>query len=326
MSSSATKQCVLCGGDVTNAPRVKDSQGHYICRACHDHHALHGAGGSANAGAPSASLDAYGAVIDLAPSDAHTQGPSGESEVVPLAPQPVEARPCPSCRTVMNPGDVICLACGYDARSRLKHATTAIVEGEDPAEAPKPKRRFFEPGLCGYCGYGLEGLPSGKCPECGQLNSLSRRDEQLWQDSRQLARDAYLRPLFMFLGGFAAISAILLFRGKPMVILWELAKWACEVPVGVGVFWVCCLTFLGFDAPMRLVALRLAGIYAITDAIYLLLAFQPVWIWPVGISGLVYIYLLSEELEMERSDAAIVGVLTFFAKLMLVMVASMYLR
>lgn len=306
---------------------MKDAHGRYMCRACHDARAG-GGDGEGGGGRPDTGrlarpgtdglmeTRARGREADGADGGIIPLEPEGgaRAETIPLAEEFPEARPCPSCKAEMAPGAVVCVSCGFDARSRLKHATTRIAEDEPDPDAPKPKRKFTDPDLCGYCGYKLAGLPSGKCPECGQLNSLSRRDDRLVEDSRRIAREAYQRPAVMFAIGFAGIAGTLLYRGNAMGIVAELVKWVVEVPVGVGVYWVCCLTFLGFDAPMRLVALRLAGIYALVDFVYVLLSFQPVWIWPTGLSGLLYIYLLMEELEMDRGDAVIVGMLTFVAK------------
>jgi hypothetical protein len=44
---------------------------------------------------------------------------------------------------------------------------------------------------------------------------------------------------------------------------------AIGVPIGVVAFFLCCLLWMGFDAPMHLTALRLVGVYALTDGLVL---------------------------------------------------------
>ena len=90
------------------------------------------------------------------------------------------------------------------------------------------------------------------------------------------------------------------------------------VPIGVAVFLLCCMIWIGFDAPIHLIAFRLAGVYAVTNIAQTLIGFAPyggivLWLIPMAM----YVGLLSQMLEIELAEAIVVGFLTFLAKVII---------
>lgn len=137
MPDTAAKICFLCHQDCSDRPRVKDSRGRYLCKACDE----------ARAGRPGA----------VAPADGF----------IPLEEAPPEpaARPalCPGCGQPMG-GD-ICVHCGYDHRA-----------GPAGAPAPTRPPDAAAPALrCRHCGYDMTGLRTFKCPECGRITTSRAR-------------------------------------------------------------------------------------------------------------------------------------------------------
>lgn len=123
---------------------------------------------------------------------------------------------------------------------------------------------------------------------------------------------SYLTPIVMFIAGTSIVSLLLVAQGAWAAVPFYFMKFAITVPIGLGVFLLCCLLWIGFDAPIHLIALQLAGIYAVTDVAWAVIGFIPLsscllWIVPAGI----YVGLLASLLEIEVSEAILVGVLTF---------------
>jgi len=128
-------------------------------------------------------------------------------------------------------------------------------------------------------------------------------------------RDAYVKPLMM-IGIGLACRVVAEVVGGPTLnqgmwsALGHLAAFAVLVPVGLLVYLSCCLFWIGFDAPIHLCALRIAAVYAVTGAVWILVAFIPIGIVRMGIIAIVHVGLMQDMLELELNDAAIVGILT----------------
>jgi hypothetical protein len=286
MTATPAKVCISCGQDCAGRPRVRDGQGRYMCRPC------------ADAGAPRGTPARQDVPTDPADVDI---GYALAEEQAAAAPVARDTATCMGCGVLMAPGAVLCTRCGYDTRAGAQVKTSKGKGG--------PKR-------CEKCGYDLTGLKKPKCPECGTVFTLGRDyNKEREEFSKDTARWAYLKPLIMF--GIGA--GIMLMVGGASQGGWGAAlyliKYAVEVPVGVLVFWLCCLVYLGFDAPMHLTALRLAGIYAVTDVVGLVAGFVPFPILPMVITLTVYIGLLMDLLDLDIQDAVILGFITGAAKM-----------
>lgn len=111
--SDQPKVCAGCGADVTNAQRMKDAQGRYICSACVAKIRARKQGGAGAGGAGGAASVRVGGSSD--------QG-ADLREFMVQAKQAAKNQ-CPSCGVFAQPGSVICLNCGYDARSQSQLQT-----------------------------------------------------------------------------------------------------------------------------------------------------------------------------------------------------------
>jgi len=92
------KTCVLCGGDVENSPRLKDTKGRYMHRVCYER-ALAERSGKPDAGA--AATRAGSAIA------------------------------CPTCSAPLAATAMLCTACGFNLTSGTRVGT--VVETADPS-------------------------------------------------------------------------------------------------------------------------------------------------------------------------------------------------
>jgi hypothetical protein len=94
------------------------------------------------------------------------------------------------------------------------------------------------------------------------------------------------------------------------------------VPVGMAVYFIVCYLWIGFDAPLHIIALRLAGIYAVSDASRVLLMLIPGFGPILAIFGplLIYIGLLMKLLEIEIVEAVVLGLSTWFVKIIVAII------
>jgi hypothetical protein len=308
---STAKVCVQCKQDCSNRPRLKDSRGRYHCRECVDRAAQARESGAAVAAAPAESgFEELGDAIPIAPADDLADGAllgDGEGGI----------RPCPICSRPLARSDVVCISCGYNTATGVKIATDH--------SAPPP---LATPGSkCVKCGYNLKGLKVPKCPECGHLAGPGDKRFRERELAKQAVRWEYIKPLIQFAIG-AGIACAVLFGAthSGSTPLAYLITYAISVPIGVIVFWLCCAMWLGFDAPMHLTALRLAGIYAVVDATRLVIILIVPMVMIANVIGLfVYIGLLAETLEMEVQDAALVGLITGVVKFAVGVAVAVYL-
>jgi hypothetical protein len=275
-AGAPAKVCILCGADCSKRPRVKDAQGRYSCKECLERH----------------TQTAPPPADDLIPSDLLAI----EASAAPAAGLQV----CPNCQSSMPHGAPICIQCGFDSRKN------AIINTNQSVEKARPGGR----GKCPECGYSLKGLKHNKCPECGTLVLRQTERDKARYDSDRIARMAYIKPLLHFGVGILIVAFFYLAQNEGEALMFYALKYAIQVPIGVVAFFLCCLLWMGFDAPMHLTALRLAGVYALVDAASLILSLLPLHFLGWVIVLAIYIGLLAEALELDLQDAIIVGVVT----------------
>jgi len=315
---AGAKICVDCKTDCSHRPRTKDAQGRYHCQACVDRLAQEKARAK-----PEASDD-DGDMYDPLPLDVdplpESAVPGGASVVAGSGAGGILAgasgiRPCPICAKPLAQSDAVCINCGYNARTGAKVAT------EHKSKAPKSAGK-----KCSKCGYLMAGVKTARCPECGTINMPPDKRERDRELAKSIARQEYRKPILMFLIGAGGVCAYLA-ATEPQAgteILKYLISYLIEVPIGFAVFWICTIVWIGFDAPIHLTALRLAGIYAAVDLALVICANIPIPFAGLFIPALMYVGFLSEMLEMDLIDAIVVGFLTFMAKLGVGILLTMY--
>jgi hypothetical protein len=112
MSNGATESliCAVCKQSCEGKPHAKDAKGRVICRACLDKQK-----------AARSATDTGGAGV--------MAGLLGKSKMA-------NATPCPSCKSYMPQGTVVCTHCGFNTETG-KALNTRVVETSKKAEGGK---------------------------------------------------------------------------------------------------------------------------------------------------------------------------------------------
>ncbi|MCW5775946.1 MAG: hypothetical protein KIS87_05875 [Phycisphaeraceae bacterium] len=297
------KICAVCGEDCSDRPRVKDKAGRYYCKPCEAKAAARS--GFAASAAPAGTTSTTMLVVD------------GAEDVIPIEEAHVAPeKACPVCMLRISADAVVCVHCGYDERKGIQSST--LVEGKRAGDG-----RVTLP--CAKCGYDLTGLHAPQCPECGTIVGTTHRERIDSTVSRDVVRREYTKPLVMLAVGLIGVVVFHVLNGEPGAILLYFASYAIALPIGLAVLWFCCLGWIGFGAPFHLDALRLAGIYAMLDLYGAVTGFLPIaLIWfIVGI--VLYVWMLAEMMDMDTSDAIIVAMLTYMARLGITFVVFLWL-
>ncbi len=131
-------------------------------------------------------------------------------------------------------------------------------------------------------------------------------------------------PAICFVVGILGIAAFGVITAEPLLPLYFLAQYVVTLPIGLGIFYLCCLLWIGFDAPLVLNAAALLGTYAIADLVGVVVEPLSYFGWVIWI--VTYISVLSQLLDIELVDAIYVALITGFAKfvLALILVALYY--
>lgn len=295
--------CVLCGGDCSTVPHLRDSGGRYACAECIRLERQRRAGAEAVQPQPVAAAEA-GYALAGGSEDASSPIP-----VAPAPPPPAGDFLCPVCIIRMPPDLGRCVQCGYDPKKGIqtsrKFRKTRTKEG-----ARRP--------VCAKCGYDMTGVPGTRCPECGTVADFARRRYDR-AESRRIALWSYLKPAIMLAVGLSGILLILMGTGELDMAPYYLTKLAVFVPIGVFAFFICCVLWIGFDAPFHRVALELAGIYAIVDLISLVV-FSVVEVFLVNgvVIFFAYIGMLASILDLDYADAVAVAFVNLLLRLVVV--------
>ncbi len=232
----------------------------------------------------------------FAPPGEAAAGPEG---ILALEPEREVAKPrmrmCEGCSKSINADVFVCAYCGYDGRLG------------PPAKLKKPLH------TCKKCGYDLAGLPEPICPECGTKNARRTSRSHLYEEeSKEVTKWAYLRPAIMLGVGLVGLIILSLIRhgGDPKYLTYTFIEFFAGVPAVLGVYVACCALWIGFDMRLDLIALRVAGIFAVVSLVSDLVGLFPVSIVAWSVTWCTYIWMLAQELDLELQDALIIAVVS----------------
>ncbi len=336
--SSALMTCGKCGADVSSAKRLKDSKGRYFCEPCGaalrqlaaaklgptvDSH------GSVASGMVSLTSGADGSSATPKPAAA----PHPDDGTFALADDPAPAaRPatiglanlnvCPDCGHPFGTGSDICRGCGFNRKTGFHIGKgTAVPPSAEPTATHVPKP-------CKKCGYDMTGTKTGRCPECGTINTRMLRARQTEANT---LKSMFVGPAIM-IGIGLAISVVVFFiqgmmsstvvgaaggggiAGGAGTAAWYLAYFIINVVVGFAAYVGCSIAFVGFDEPLGVTFVRLAGVYAVADAVGAVLrSFIPGFIaWPL--LAIIYVGLLMQVMELDWEEAWLVSIVTYIVR------------
>jgi len=90
------------------------------------------------------------------------------------------------------------------------------------------------------------------------------------------------------------------------------------VVIGLVIFFLCSLGWIGFDAPLPLMVLQVGAAYAVFDLVNTLLAGLFMFgIWGMLAAVLCYALILAHYLDIEYVDAVIVAIISLAAQIMI---------
>ena len=153
--------------------------------------------------------------------------------------------------------------------------------------------------------------------------SQARWDKNLQENreaDEQAARMEYIKPLVMLLvGGLVVmglhlmttpedpdgISGLVLAAGYPIGL-------AIELAFGVAGLWIAATLWLGGAGPLGLAIVRLAGIYAMTDLIGIIVAPLVMVGWLIMV--VLYVVMLAWLFEFDIKESIMVALITFLLK------------
>ncbi|MCW5765744.1 MAG: hypothetical protein KIT68_07195, partial [Phycisphaeraceae bacterium] len=220
-----------------------------------------------------------------------------------------QQRMCPACARAMLADAVICTQCGFDTRKGFQKGTGVGADSRKPGITK-----------CPHCGYDMRGLRDAKCPECGKLALPKSHKERSKEASRQSAISAYRTPAIMFVVGIAISLVCIAMRAQNLGldtatrIKYYLVDYVIAVPAALLAFCIVGWLWMGFNAPLHLLAIQFAAVFAVSDAVSNVLFMSlPLTFLFFGwvLSVITYVGLLMQLMEMDVEDAIMMTVFMY---------------
>lgn len=168
-----------------------------------------------------------------------------------------------------------------------------------------------EQARCRNCGYSLTGLSAPRCPECGALvPKFSGRERARAAIEAEHRFSQYWKPLIMFGVGVILNVAVITASDSLQAAGMYLIRLLLTVPIGLITYVLLALVWIGFNEPLRVISLRLLGIYAVVDLTSTLLGFVPIPIVPMLLVTFTYLGLLMSELDLDWGEASALAIAT----------------
>ena len=137
------------------------------------------------------------------------------------------------------------------------------------------------------------------------------------EESERATRMEYIKPLAMFAIGIPIVIVVMLSEGDSEIsgmglVFIYAVTFAFSLGAGVAGLWLASHLWLGGAGPLFLCILRLAGIYAITDAVGQFAGGLMMLSWLIP--GVVYMALLMWLFELEPGESLILAMITYVLK------------
>ncbi len=153
--------------------------------------------------------------------------------------------------------------------------------------------------------------------------SQARWDKNLQENreaDEQAARMEYIKPLVMLLVGGLVVMGLHLMTtpedpdgisGLVLAVAYPIGL-AIELAFGVAGLWIAATLWLGGAGPLGLAIVRLAGIYAMTDLIGIIVAPLVMGGWLIMV--VLYVVMLAWLFEFDIKESIMVALITFLLK------------
>ncbi len=185
-------------------------------------------------------------------------------------------------------------------------ARGVVFTGHGAVAVSKDQARIRKEAACPQCGYSIVGLKSTKCPECGvellpALAAAARKAK-----AREGLKHEYSVAGVALGIAILALSVMVGLTDGWGAVPFELLGLAIITPLAFVAYITCCALWIGFDMPIAITAIRLAAIYAWSDAVRLVLTLLmgehlAVIAWMISMA--VMFWLLNKWLELDFVDS-----------------------
>jgi hypothetical protein len=242
-----------------------------ICRACGD--ALIARGSARNTTPSIDNIDPDATVAIEASQvidDAPPATDDGEGPIPIEAFEPEASKSCPVCKRTMAVDLNRCPHCGFDPSEGV--ASSSLVEKSHGTGGPALR--------CGNCGYDLAGIRDMRCPECGTPVPLRSPNKALSSGQSAFGRD-YAEALALLAIGAAGVLVLRALQDDVAGAVATVALIPVVTLIGLAIYQVCCVAWIGMGAAWYINAVRLAGVFGMTFFASMLFGLIPLFYIPL---------------------------------------------
>lgn len=188
----------------------------------------------------------------------------------------------------MGKNSIICTGCGYNTE-------TGKLIGTDTS--PRKGR------ACYACGYDMSGVPTARCPECGEVNTRRGRVRHQQISGGEWAKRELMRPAVYLSIGLPIALAVMWDRGGSHEVLVMFVLGCLSIPVMLVGHLIVATFLTGFDEPLWLAMARAIGMAALADGVACVVGLFAGDYVSVTAGIVVFVGLAMDALESDYDDA-----------------------